>query len=60
MIDYSNFDTFNGGGIYDIKGRNDIGGREKALASSMYNEENQYGADLINTAENIAQGQIYI
>lgn len=60
MIDYSNFDTFNGGGSYDINGRNDVGGREKSIRSSKYNYENQYGADLINTAENIAQGQYYI
>ena len=60
MIDYSNFDTFNGGGLYDIKGRNDVGGRERSLARSMYNYENEYGANLINTAENIAQGQFYV
>ena len=60
MIDYSNFDTVNGGGIYDIKGRNDIGGRERSLARSMYNYEYQYGANLINTAENVADGQYYV
>ena len=60
MIDYSNFDTFNGGGEYDIKGREGMGGRERSLARSLYNQENQYGADLINTAENVAQGQFYI
>ena len=59
-INYSNFDTTNGGGLYDIKGRNDIGGREKAMASQLYNAENQYGANLINTEENIALGQFYI
>ena len=58
-INYSNFDTTNGGGLYDIKGRNDIGGREKAMANQLYNSENQYGANLINTEENIAQGQFY-
>lgn len=60
MIDYSNFDTENGGGLYDIKGRNGIGGREQALARSMYNKENQYGPNLVNTSENIAQGQFFI
>ena len=60
MIDYSNFDTSNGGGEYDIKGRNDVGGRERSLARSMYNQENQYGANLVNTSENVAQGQYYI
>lgn len=60
MIDYSNFDTFNGGGSYDIYGRNDVGGRERSLARSMYNHEQPYGADLVNTSENIAQGQYYV
>lgn len=57
LIDYSNFDTAHGGGLYDIEGRNGVGGRNKALASSMYNQEYQYGANLVNTAENVADGQ---
>ena len=60
MIDYSNFDTFNGGGSYDIQGRNGIGGRERSLARSLYNAENQYGANLVNTSENVAQGQYVV
>ena len=60
MIDYSNFDTFNGGGLYDIEGRNDIGGRKKSMANSMYSPVQPYGADLVNTSENIAQGQYYV
>ena len=60
MINYSNFDTENGGGLYDIKGRNDVGGRERSLARSKYNKEQPYGADLVNTSENIAQGQYYV
>ena len=60
QIDYSNFDTFNGGGEYDINGRNDIGGRNRSIARSMYNSENPYGADLVNTSENIAQGQFFV
>lgn len=60
QINYSNFDTFNGGGQYDIDGRNGIGGRKRALASELYNSENEYSANLISTAENIAQGQYYI
>lgn len=59
-IDYSNFDTENGGGLYDIEGRNDIGGRTKSLAYSLYNKENQYSANLIDTAENQADGQYVI
>jgi len=63
MIDYSNFSTspdMQIGGLYDIEGRNDVGGRNKALASSMYNYERPYGADLVNTAENVAQGQYFV
>ena len=60
MINYSNFDTENGGGLYDIKGRNDVGGRERSLARSKYNKEQPYGADLVNTSENIALGQYYV
>lgn len=59
-IDYSNFDTANGGGKYDIDGRNGVGGRKKSLAISMYNAEHQYGANLINTSENRANGQVTI
>jgi hypothetical protein len=60
MIDYSNFDTFDGGGEYDIYGRNDVGGREKSVARSMYNYERPYGADLVNTIQNVADGQYYV
>lgn len=56
-INYSNFDTTNGGGYYDIKGRNGIGGRERALASSLYNKETPYGANLIDTEKNQQEGQ---
>ena len=56
-IDYSNFDTINGGGLYDIEGRNDVGGRKKAINSSLYNHERQYSANLINTEINLRQGQ---
>ena len=63
LIDYSNFTTSPDapiGGLYDIEGRNGIGGRKKALASSMYNQNYQYGASLVNTAENIADGQVFL
>lgn len=57
QIDYSNFDTTQGGGLYDIEGRNDVGGRKKAMASSLYNQDYQYGAHLVNTEKNFADGQ---
>jgi hypothetical protein len=59
-IDYSNFDTTKGGNIYDINGRNDIGGRKKALAYSLYNSENQYGIHLIDTELNLKDGQYQV
>lgn len=62
MIDYSNFTTDRGGGYYDIYGRAEAGesGREVSLARSMYNRENPYGAELVNTEKNIADGQYYV
>lgn len=57
-IDYSNFDTMNGGGEFDIDGRNGIGGRNFLKSISKYNENYEYGPQLINTMANIADGQI--
>jgi len=59
-INYSNFDTTNGGGEYDIHGRNGIGGRERNLSRQLYGPDHQYGPNLVNTEENIAQGQFRI
>lgn len=60
-FDYSNFTTDRGGGLYDIKGRNGIGGREKAIASSLYKKGvNEYSAALVNTLENQNEGQYVI
>ena len=58
-INYSNFDSENGGGYYDIKGRNGISGRENALAISLYNKQTQYGPTLVDTSKNVAEGQYY-
>lgn len=57
LIDYSNFDTQNGGGLYDIEGREGHPGRKQMMVRSLYSADNQYGAMLVNTAENIADGQ---
>ena len=61
-MDYSNFDTSanNAGGIYDIEGRNGVGGRNYLKAISKYNEENQYGVNSVNTALNILDGQVVV
>lgn len=57
MIDYLNFDTTNGGGLYDIEGRNGIGGRNFLQNISKYNSEHQYGKNenAIDTSGNIGQ-----
>jgi len=59
MINYSNFDSENGGGYYDIEGRNGISGRKRALATSLYNKETEYGPKLVDTSKNVADGQYY-
>lgn len=60
MIKYDNFDTFHGGGQYDIEGREGIGGRNRSMARSLYNPEYQYGAELVNTSANVADGQYFV
>lgn len=57
-INYSNFDTKNGGGLYDIEGKSGVGGRRFLMNISKYNSENEYGAHLIDTSSN--NGQIRI
>jgi hypothetical protein len=54
-INYSNFDTANGGGLYDIEGRNGVGGRRFLMNISKYNSENEYGAHLVDTSANNGQ-----
>ena len=60
MINYSDLDTNAGGGLYDIEGRNEVGGRNRLMAINLYNEEKQYGAGLIDTSLNVADGQVVI
>lgn len=57
-IDYSNFDTMNGGGLYDIEGRNGVGGRRFLMNISKYNANNEYGVNSIDTGANLAEGQV--
>lgn len=60
MIDYSNFDTENGGGLYDIEGRNGKGGRNWSKNISLYNENGQYGPNSVDTTANQLEGQVII
>ena len=50
-INYSNFDTMNGGGSADVEAR------RVAMVRSLYNADYQYGANLVNTDENLNKGQ---
>lgn len=57
LINYSNLDTSNGGGAYDIHGRNEQGGRERLVKINMYNKDNAYGPNSVDTSANIEEGQ---
>lgn len=57
-INYSNFDTENGGGKYDIEGRNGIGGKNYLTSINLYDKNNQYTRDSIDMSANIADGQV--
>lgn len=56
---YSNLDTTEGGGSYDIHGRNGKGGRKFLQTINLYNAENRYGHG-IDTSLNQFDGQIKI
>lgn len=59
-IDYSTFDTSNGGNKYDINGGYEgrDGGRNYLKTISLYSEGNEYGAHLIDTTANQLDDQI--
>ena len=57
---YSNLDTSNGGGAYDIHGRNENGGRNRLISINIYNKNNAYGPDSVDTSANIDEGQYVI
>lgn len=58
--DYSQLDTFNGGGSYDIHGRNGVGGRHFLTTINNYNQENSYGPESVDTTENQQKGQFVV
>lgn len=60
QINYSNLDTFNGGGSYDIHGRNGVGGRIKLTNINLYNQDNAYGINSIDTTQNQLDGQYIV
>lgn len=55
-----NVDTTNGGGQYDIEGRNGRGGRKRATVVNIYSSTTPYGEDSVDTAKNIEEGQYVI
>lgn len=57
---YSNLDTSAGGGAYDIHGREGKGGRNRLVKINIYNKENEYSANSIDTSNNINDGQYVI
>lgn len=59
-INYANIATNSGGGLYDIEGRNGIGGRRYLETINMYNAENSYGIDSVDTSKNVAEGQFIV
>lgn len=60
LINYSSFNTTEGGGAYDIHGRNGQGGRNRLLQINLYDKENAYGPDSVDTSANINEGQYVI
>jgi hypothetical protein len=61
-ISYSNIDTKHGGGLYDIEGRPEVGksGRVQLMAMNLYNKENYYDTDSVDTTENRNRGQYFV
>ena len=58
-ISYTNIDTHNGGGSYDIDGREPVGGgRNWSMTRNLYNMDGEYGPESVDMTENIRQGQV--
>lgn len=52
---YSNLKTTEGGGYYDIHGRNEQGGRNRLLSINIYNKDNAYSANSVEITDTDAQ-----
>ncbi len=59
-MNYSNFDTFNGGGSYDIYGKDNEGGRKRLVNINLYSASNSYGVDSVDTTLNQEDGQFVV
>ena len=63
MIDYRNFDTSpesNIGGCLDINGYKGNAGRKEQMIRSLYDYQNFYGANLVDTSANQQDGQYVV
>lgn len=54
LFNYSNLDTSNGGGSYDIHGRDGRGGRNTLLSYNIYNKDNAYGPESVEIDDSIS------
>lgn len=54
---YSSLNTSEGGGSYDIYGKDGKSGRERLTKINIYNKSNSYGPNSIDTSLNIEEGQ---
>lgn len=60
QINYSNFDTFNGGGSYDIYGKEGVSGRQTLTTINLYSSDNAYGINSVDTTKNQMDGQFIV
>ena len=57
---HNSVNTTDGGGSYDIYGRNEKGGRNRLMAFNIYGKTNPYGHESVDTSENLNDGQYVI
>jgi hypothetical protein len=57
---YNSLNTAEGGGSYDIHGRNEQSGRNRLMAINIYSKDNAYGPNSIDTSENLDEGQYVV
>lgn len=58
LFNYSSLNTSEeAGGAYDIHGKNEQSGRNRLLKINLYNKDNSYGHNSVDTSANIDDGQ---
>jgi hypothetical protein len=57
---YDSLSTTEGGGAYDIHGRNNDGGRHRLMSYNVYGADNAYGLDSIDESANLEEGQYQV